>query len=85
VARPDFAIIDLNLPKKSWREVLESMRRSEKCRDVPVVILSSSDAEQDKAEAAHLGISRYLKKPSRLEEFLKLGTIFKDLLRQSSI
>jgi CheY-like chemotaxis protein len=56
------------------------MRLSEKCRHIPVVILSSSDAERDKADAARLGASRYIRKPSRLEEFLRLGAIFKAAL-----
>jgi CheY-like chemotaxis protein len=79
-ACPDLVIIDLNLPKKSGREVLETMRRSERCRHIPVVILSSSDAQQDKADASRLGASRYLRKPSRLEDFLKLGEIFRELI-----
>lgn len=77
---PDLVIIDLNLPRKSGREVLETMRRSERCRHVPVVILSSSDAQEDKADAARLGASRYIRKPSRLEDFLRLGEIFKEII-----
>jgi CheY-like chemotaxis protein len=80
IACPDLIIIDLNLPKRPGREVLECIRRSEKCREVPVVVLSSSDAVQDRDEASRLGASLYLKKPSRLEEFLNLGAIFKETL-----
>ena len=53
---------------------------SARCRHIPVVILSSSDAERDKADAARLGASRYIRKPSRLAEFLSLGAIFKAAL-----
>jgi len=81
---PDLVIIDLSLPRKSGREVLEIMRRCEKCRHTPVVILSSSDAVQDKADAARLGASRYIRKPSRLEEFLKLGATFKEIIEAGS-
>lgn len=77
---PNLVILDLNLPKKSGREVLESMRSSQRCSQIPVVILSSSDAKQDKADADRLGASRYIRKPSRLEEFLSLGAIFKKAL-----
>jgi DNA-binding response OmpR family regulator len=80
IACPDLVIIDLNLPKIPGGDVLECMRRSEKCRDVPVVILSSSDALQDRTEAARLGASLYIQKPARLEEFLNLGAIFKETL-----
>ena len=77
---PDLVIIDLSLPRRSGREVLEAMLHSERCRYVPVVILSSSDAQQDKADAARLGASRYIRKPSRLDEFLGLGRIFRELI-----
>jgi len=81
---PDLVIIDLNLPKKSGREVLEAVRRCEKCRDVPVVILSSSNDRQDKADAARLGASRYIQKPSRLEDFLALGAAFREIIESGS-
>jgi DNA-binding response OmpR family regulator len=77
---PDLAIVDLSLPKKPGREVLECMRLSETCRHVPIVILSSSGAERDRADGARFGASRYIRKPSRLEEFLNLGAIFKAAL-----
>ena len=83
-ACPDLVIIDLNLPRKSGREVLETMRRCEKCRGIPVVVLSSSDALQDKADAARLGASRYVKKPSRLEDFLALGATFREMIESGS-
>ena len=81
---PDLAIVDLNLPKRSGRDVLETMRLSPRCNAVPVVILSSSDAQQDKADAARLGASRYLRKPTRLEEFMSIGAIFKEIITTSA-
>jgi DNA-binding response OmpR family regulator len=74
---PNLAIIDLNLPKKPGREVLRFLRQRERSRNVPVVILSSSDAEIDRADAARFGANRYIRKPMRLDEFLDLGAIFK--------
>jgi DNA-binding response OmpR family regulator len=50
---------------------------------MPVVVLSSSDAERDKADAARLGASQYVRKPSRLDEFMKLGAIFKKVLAKA--
>ena len=82
---PDLAIVDLNLPKKPGREVLECIRLSARCRHVPVVILSSSDAQQDRADAVRLGATRYIRKPSELDEFLKLGVIFKAVLTGSPV
>jgi DNA-binding response OmpR family regulator len=77
---PDLVIIDLNLPKRPGREVLERMRNSEKCRETPVLVLSSSDAHSDRADAARFGASRYLRKPLRLDQFLELGAVFKEAL-----
>jgi two-component system, chemotaxis family, response regulator Rcp1 len=78
---PDLIIVDLNLPKKPGREVLECIRRSTICRETPVVILTSSDAHQDKQDAMRLGVSRYLRKPSRLRDFISLGPCLKRFLR----
>jgi len=77
---PDLIIIDLNLPKKSGHEVLQRMRLSAKCSQVPILILSSSDAASDRLHAARLGASLYISKPLRLDEFMKLGAIFKEKL-----
>lgn len=77
---PDLVILDLNLPRKPGLYVLERIRASKKCNHVPVVILSSSDNYQDKRDAAALGASQYFRKPSRLAEFLQLGSVFKELL-----
>jgi CheY-like chemotaxis protein len=77
---PDLIILDLNLPKKSGLYVLQRIRSSEKCRHVPVVVLSSSDNQQDKSAAAALGASRYFRKPSRLADFMQLGSVFKEML-----
>ena len=82
---PDLAIVDLNLPKKTGREVLARMRSSESCARTPVIILSSSDAERDRADGARLGVSRYLRKPSKLDDFLSLGAIFQAVLSEFGV
>jgi CheY-like chemotaxis protein len=79
---PDLVILDLNLPRKAGREVLGRIRAVGRCERVPVVILTSSDSLKDRAEAASLGATRYFQKPSQLAEFLKMGSIFKELLAQ---
>jgi DNA-binding response OmpR family regulator len=80
---PHLAIIDLNLPRKPGHQVLERMRRSPKCGQIPIAVLSSSEAEGDRSEATRLGVSRYVRKPSRLDEFLGLGAIFREMLGQA--
>jgi DNA-binding response OmpR family regulator len=80
LARPHLFLLDLNLPKKTGDQILERVRRSPICGRVPVVILTSSDSYKDKAQAAHLNATGYFLKPSRLDEFMKLGPYVRDLL-----
>jgi CheY-like chemotaxis protein len=77
---PVLVVLDLNLPKRNGREVLERIRQSPCCGKVPVAVFSSSDAATDRQEAARLGANRYIQKPSNLDEFLKIGGILRTLL-----
>jgi CheY-like chemotaxis protein len=77
---PDLVILDLNLPRVPGLEVLAYIRARQAFGQVPVVILSSSDAHKDREAAARMGATRYIRKPSRLAEFIKLGDMFKELL-----
>jgi DNA-binding response OmpR family regulator len=79
---PDLIILDLNLPRKPGRDVLKSIRAGNQCAQVPIVVLTSSNNEQDRYDAKRLGASLFLHKPSRLREFLELGRIFKAILGQ---
>jgi two-component system, chemotaxis family, response regulator Rcp1 len=81
---PDLVILDLNLPKLPGREVLRYIRASSKCMHVPVVVLTSSDAIQDREDAAFLGASRYIRKPLRLREFLSVGGVIKEIIADHS-
>jgi CheY-like chemotaxis protein len=83
VGCPELVILDLNLPRRTGQEVLAQIRSSTICANVPVVILSSSDGQRDRDNAARLGASEYLRKPSRLNEFIELGAIFKKMLTPS--
>jgi DNA-binding response OmpR family regulator len=80
VSCPHLFLLDLNLPKKSGGQILERVRQSATCGQVPVVILTSSDSHKDKAQAADLKATGYFRKPSRLDEFMKLGPYVRDLL-----
>jgi two-component system response regulator len=81
---PDLIILDFNLPKRPGREVLTKIRLSVKCQNVPVVILTSSGAIRDRTDAGRLGASRYIVKPLLLEEFIALGSVFREILAGSS-
>jgi CheY-like chemotaxis protein len=77
---PHLLVLDLNLPKRDGFEVLRRLRASAVCKDVPVLVVTSSDAPGDLKQAAALGAG-YFRKPPSLEEFLKLGGVLKQLMR----
>lgn len=77
---PQLVLLDLNLPKRTGDQILEHMRHSDRCRDLPVVVVTSSDSPRDKAEASRLGATQYFRKPSRLDEFMRLGPLVRKLV-----
>jgi two-component system, chemotaxis family, response regulator Rcp1 len=70
IARPDLILLDLNLPRKDGREVLAEIKQDADLKRIPVVILTSSAAEQDVLHAYNLYANCYITKPLALEEFL---------------
>jgi DNA-binding response OmpR family regulator len=81
-ACPAIVILDLNLPKRSGVEVLQRIRTSTVCGHVPVLVFSSSAAEQDRRLAARFGANRYVTKPLELDALLHVGEIIKSLIEQ---
>jgi len=77
---PDLIIVDLNLPKRPGREVLQHVRAGKSRKEIPIVVLTSSDNQKDKDDVAEYNPSIYIRKPSKLDEFMKLGVIFKNFL-----
>jgi CheY-like chemotaxis protein len=70
--RPDLILLDLNLPRKSGREVLAEIKSDEELRRIPVVVLTSSAAEQDILESYDLRANCYVCKPVDLDQFMKV-------------
>lgn len=68
--RPDLILLDLNLPKKDGREVLAAIKADDNLKRIPVVILTTSKAEQDVLRAYDLHANCYVTKPVDLEQFL---------------
>ena len=68
--RPDLILLDLNLPKTDGREVLAAIKADETLRRIPVIILTTSKAEQDILRAYDLHANCYITKPVDLEQFL---------------
>ena len=72
VPKPDLILLDLNLPKKDGREVLDEIKRDDGLRHIPVVILTTSQAEKDIIESYRLRANAFVTKPVDLEQFLKV-------------
>ena len=70
--RPDLILLDLNLPKKNGREVLADIMATPSLCEIPVVVLTTSQAEEDIIRACDLNCHSYISKPVRLDHFLML-------------
>ena len=70
--RPDLILLDLNLPRKDGREVLAEIKADEHLRTIPIVILTTSAAEEDIFRSYDLHANCYITKPVDLEQFLKV-------------
>jgi len=77
-ARPDLILLDLNLPRKDGREVLSEVKGDAKLRLIPVVILTTSQAEEDILRAYHLNANCYISKPVDLDAFIKVVKSIED-------
>lgn len=70
--RPDIILLDLNLPRMDGREVLARIKEDDKLKTIPVVILTTSDAEADITKSYQLKANCYLTKPVQLDQFESL-------------
>jgi chemotaxis family two-component system response regulator Rcp1 len=70
--RPDLILLDLNLPKKDGREVLEEVKESPALKSIPVVILTTSASDADIVRSYRLHANCYITKPVGLDGFLKV-------------
>jgi two-component system, chemotaxis family, response regulator Rcp1 len=76
--RPHLVLLDLNLPRKDGRELLAEIKQDADLKRIPVVILTSSAAEQDILQAYNLHANCYITKPLDLEQFLKVVRSIED-------
>lgn len=70
--RPDIILLDLNLPRKDGKEVLEIIKTDPKLKRIPVVVITSSEAEQDILRTYDLHVNCYVTKPVDLDQFIKV-------------
>ena len=67
--RPDFILLDLNIPKMDGREVLAQIKKDNDLKTIPTIILTTSDSEADIKKSYELQANCYLNKPVQLEDF----------------
>jgi two-component system response regulator len=78
VPRPGLVLLDLNLPRKNGREVLAEMKSDENLKRIPVVVLTSSQAEEDIHKTYNLHANCYVNKPIELNHFIKVVQAIED-------
>jgi CheY-like chemotaxis protein len=76
--RPDIILLDLNLPKKDGREVLAEIKEDPDLKRIPIVVLTTSEAEQDILKAYNLHANCYITKPVDLDQFITVVKSIED-------
>lgn len=77
-ARPDIILLDLNLPKKNGREVLAEIKQDGELKHIPVVILTTSKADEDVLKSYNLHANCYITKPVDLDQFIRVVQSIED-------
>ncbi|HVO59430.1 MAG TPA: response regulator [Terriglobales bacterium] len=75
---PDLILLDLNLPKKDGREVLAEIKQDENWKRIPVVVLTTSEAEEDIVRSYDLHANAYVTKPVDLKRFLEVIRVLEE-------
>lgn len=70
--RPDLVLLDLNLPRKDGREVLAEVKQDPDLRTIPIVVLTTSEAEEDVLKSYQLHANAYVTKPVDFERFVSI-------------
>jgi two-component system, chemotaxis family, response regulator Rcp1 len=76
--RPDIVLLDLNMPRKDGREVLHDLKQDDRLKIIPVVVLTTSDAERDVLKSYELGANCYVTKPVGLTQFAHIVSSIED-------
>jgi chemotaxis family two-component system response regulator Rcp1 len=76
--RPDLMLLDLNLPKKDGREVLQEVKEDPDLRTIPVVVLTTSDADTDVIRSYELHANAYVRKPVDFDAFIEVVRTIED-------
>lgn len=78
VTRPDLILLDLNLPRKGGREVLQEIKSDDTLKLTPIVVLTTSDSNEDILISYDLGANCYVNKPLGMDEFTRIVRTIED-------
>ncbi|NQT27636.1 response regulator [candidate division KSB1 bacterium] len=76
--RPDLILLDLNLPRKDGREVLQEIKLDPELKRIPVIVLTTSSADEDVFKCYDLHANCYLKKPVNMDEFYHIAELIEN-------
>jgi chemotaxis family two-component system response regulator Rcp1 len=79
-ANPSLILVDLNLSRYTGEDILREIRSARHLAGIPVCVWSSSRSLRDEAMLKSIGVSRFITKPSGLDQFMEIGKILKDVL-----
>ncbi len=82
---PDLILLDLNLPKRHGSEVLQIVKNDVSLRTIPVVILTTSNAEQDILLSYNLGVNSYINKPVDFDKFFEIVQKIEDFWLSTAV
>ena len=80
---PKFIILDLNMPKKDGREVLKEIKQSNVFKEIPVIIFSTTNNEQEMIRCYELGANSYITKPNSFEQLLEIVATLREYWMQA--
>jgi len=83
--RPDLILLDLNLPKRDGREVLKEIKSDVQLKRIPVVILTTSNAEQDILKSYNLHVNCYINKPVDFDKFFEIVQKIEDFWLNTAV
>lgn len=75
---PDLILLDLNMPRMDGREVLDELKKDERLKTIPVIVLTTSEEEQDVLRSYQLGANSYITKPVDLGQFVRVVRSIED-------
>ena len=75
---PDIVLLDINMPRKDGKQVLNEIKTDSKLKLIPVIMLTTSDQDKDIIDSYNLGVNAYISKPVRINDFMSVVNKLED-------